>query len=79
MDYLDFELEIAPGQGREYAVTVIRSPVGEARETMRFPFDHLALERAMVQLGVWSPLSRQLKTQLSRSTSTSSQKDIADF
>jgi hypothetical protein len=35
--------------------------------------DHLALERAMVELGIWSPLSRQLKTQLSRSVNTTSQ------
>jgi len=42
--YLDFELEIGPGSGRDYPVAVIRSPAGEARETMRFPFDDLALE-----------------------------------
>ena len=34
MEYLDFELEIGPGLGREYPVAVIRSPAGEARETM---------------------------------------------
>ena len=44
MEYLDFELEIGPGLGREYPVAVIRSPAGEARETMCFPFDELALE-----------------------------------
>jgi hypothetical protein len=42
MDYLDFEIEIGQGQGREYPVSVIHSPAGEARETMRFPFDEQA-------------------------------------
>jgi formylglycine-generating enzyme required for sulfatase activity/CHAT domain-containing protein len=32
MNYLDFELEIAPGSGREYPIAVVRSPAGEARE-----------------------------------------------
>jgi hypothetical protein len=42
--------------------------------------DHLALERAMVQLGIWSPLSRQMKAQPIRSGGSSSQsKDIVDF
>lgn len=36
MDYLDFDLEIGPGNGPDYSVTVIESPTGEARETMRF-------------------------------------------
>jgi len=31
MDYLDFELEIGPGAGREYPLAVVRSPAGEAR------------------------------------------------
>ena len=44
MDYLDFELEIGVGSGREYPVAVVRSAAGEAREIMRFPFDELALE-----------------------------------
>ena len=44
LTYLDFELEIGLGSGREYPVTVVRSPAGEARETLRFPFDELALE-----------------------------------
>lgn len=41
--YLDFELEIGIGQGRDLPV-VARSPAGEARAMMRFPFDELALE-----------------------------------
>jgi tetratricopeptide (TPR) repeat protein len=50
MSYLDFELEIGIGQGREYPVRVVRSPAGEARETMYFPFDKLALENQLLAL-----------------------------
>ena len=52
LNYLDFELEIGPGSGREYPVSVIRSPGGEARETMRFPFDKLALESRLQKLQI---------------------------
>ena len=45
MDYLDFELRIASGTDREYPVTIVSSPVGEANGTLRFPFDPLSLER----------------------------------
>jgi CHAT domain-containing protein len=47
MDYLDFELEIAAESGSEYPVTVIRSPAGEAHETMHFPFDEQALQNRL--------------------------------
>src|SRR5437667_11584663 len=50
MDYLDFEVEIGVGSGRAYPVTVIRSASGEARETMHFPFDKLALENQLLSL-----------------------------
>ena len=36
-DYLDFELEIGIGRGREYSVAVLESPGGEVRATMHFP------------------------------------------
>jgi tetratricopeptide (TPR) repeat protein len=49
-EYLDFELEIGPGRGRQYPVAVIRSPAGEARETMRFPFGELALQNRLQAL-----------------------------
>ena len=51
-DYLDFDLEIGPGQGREYSVAVLRSPAGEAREIMRFPFDELQLESRLKDLQI---------------------------
>jgi formylglycine-generating enzyme required for sulfatase activity len=50
--YLDFELEIGPGSGREYPVAVVRSPAGEAHETLRFPFDELALESRLKDLQI---------------------------
>jgi CHAT domain/WD domain, G-beta repeat len=50
MNYLDFELEIGAGSGREYPVVVIRSAGGAAREIMRFPFDELALENQLLAL-----------------------------
>jgi len=50
MDYLDFELEIGPGSGREYPLAVVNAPAGEARETLRFPYDALALENRLLAL-----------------------------
>jgi formylglycine-generating enzyme required for sulfatase activity len=51
-DYLDFELEIGEGQGRDYPVAILHSPAGEARETMRFPFDELALDLRLSKLQI---------------------------
>lgn len=51
-EYLDFELEIGLGQGREYPVAVLRSPGGEARAVMRFPFDTLQLENRLKDLQI---------------------------
>jgi CHAT domain-containing protein len=51
MNYLDFEIELGAGQGREYPI-VVRSLEGEARETMRFPFDELALENRLQTLQI---------------------------
>jgi formylglycine-generating enzyme required for sulfatase activity len=52
MEYLDFELEIGKGQGRKYPVAVIRSPAGEVRDTMLFPFDELVLENRLQALEI---------------------------
>ncbi|MBN1890078.1 MAG: SUMF1/EgtB/PvdO family nonheme iron enzyme [Thermoflexales bacterium] len=52
MEYLDFELEISPGSGREYPVAVVRSPAGEARVTMHFPFGELELENKLQALQI---------------------------
>ncbi len=50
--YLDFELEIGLGQGREYPVTVLRSPAGEAHGILHFPYDELALESRLKDLQI---------------------------
>lgn len=52
VEYLDFEIEIGLGQGREYPLAVIRSPGGEARERMVFPFDELALASRLKDLQI---------------------------
>ncbi len=44
MEYLDFEIHIAPGTAREYPILVVKSPAGEASATLRFPFDAPTLE-----------------------------------
>ncbi|HEY9247279.1 MAG TPA: hypothetical protein VIO11_10570, partial [Candidatus Methanoperedens sp.] len=51
-DYLDFELEINPGAGKDYPVSIIRSPAGEACTTMHFPFDDLALENSLKDIQI---------------------------
>src|SRR5947209_3621432 len=50
MDYFDFELEIGAANANAYPVTVIRSPAGEAHETMRMPFDEQALSTQLSTL-----------------------------
>lgn len=51
-NYLDFELKIDHGIGREYPISVIDSPAGEARETMHFPYDELVLENRLKSLQI---------------------------
>lgn len=43
MDYLDFEVDIAPENGGTYPVRAACSVAGEAHENMQFPFDQQAL------------------------------------
>jgi len=52
LDYLDFELEIGVGDGPEYPVAVLRSPAGEARERVAFPFGELELENRLQALQI---------------------------
>lgn len=52
LSYLDFELKIGIGSGLEYPVAVVHSPAGEARETMCFPYDELALENRLDKLQI---------------------------
>jgi|GEM_PF-3053810 len=58
MDYLDFEIEINPGTGGIYPISVMSSEAGEMREKMHFPFNEnelqiqlLALENALLRSG----------------------------
>lgn len=51
-DYIDFELEINCGIGREYPVSLIHSPAGEVHETMQFPFDDMALDNALKDIQI---------------------------
>ncbi len=48
--YVDFELQISAGAGRRYPVAVVRSPAGEARETMVFPFEQAALKQRLTAM-----------------------------
>ncbi|MFZ5919031.1 MAG: SUMF1/EgtB/PvdO family nonheme iron enzyme [Chloroflexota bacterium] len=47
--YLDFDLTIERGAGRDYPLR-LDSPAGQARETFRLPFDSLQLKNALLQL-----------------------------
>ena len=48
--YLEFEVEVGSGRGREYPVAVLRSPEGEARETLRLPYAPAALDARLAAL-----------------------------
>jgi hypothetical protein len=48
----DFEVEIGTGTGQSYPLALLHSPAGEARETMHFPFDELALDSALKSLEI---------------------------
>ncbi len=50
MNYLDFDLEIGPGVANAYPLAVLRSPAGEARETMQFPFSERERENQLLSL-----------------------------
>src|ERR1043166_5949490 len=51
MRYLDFDVEITPGTGRDYPL-VVRSVAGDARGTLRFPYDDLALRDTLKDLRI---------------------------
>lgn len=51
-DLYDFELEISSGAGRDYPLAVLRSPAGEIRQTLHFPYDELALENRLKSLEI---------------------------
>lgn len=49
--YLDFELSVEPSRDG-YVVTVVRSPAGEAKEAVAFPFRGLELENRLKDLEI---------------------------
>ncbi|MCB0104835.1 MAG: CHAT domain-containing protein, partial [Caldilineaceae bacterium] len=51
-DYLDFDLEIGRPIGQAYPLTLLRSPAGEARATVMWPFGELALENRLKDLQI---------------------------
>jgi len=51
MDYDNFEIEVELATGREFEVSV-RSRAGEASQTMRFPYDQLALDNRLKDLQI---------------------------
>ena len=75
LEYLDFDLQIAEGEGRDYPIQVLQSPAGEAHATMRFPYDELALENRLLTLQ--NALLRSGGTR--RSVLSPEQKNVQDF
>jgi hypothetical protein len=63
MEYLDFELEITPGSGSGYAITVIHSPAGEAHASLHLPFDDQALATQLATLQQASTSSDEMGSQ----------------
>lgn len=48
--YSDFEIEIGSGNGRTYPVAVLRSPAGETKAKLSWPFSQLQLENKLLTL-----------------------------
>ncbi|HEU4834648.1 MAG TPA: CHAT domain-containing protein [Pyrinomonadaceae bacterium] len=63
MEYLDFEVEMSPGNWGEYMVSVRSSPAGEthASERLHLPFDEQGLQVRLKQLEI-AILHSQVKT-----------------
>ena len=50
MKYEDFDLHVEPLAGRDYRVSVLRSPGGEGVVEVRFPYDEIALKNRLLTL-----------------------------
>jgi len=48
--YTDFDIDIGPGDGFRYPITVLRSPAGEARASVIFPYSRPQLEQVLLRL-----------------------------
>jgi hypothetical protein len=75
VEYLDLEIEIGEGVEREYPVTVLRSPAGEPRHLMKFPFDDLELQNRLQSLEIALLRSSGVR----RRMLTAGDKSIQDF
>ncbi|RLT32075.1 MAG: CHAT domain-containing protein [Chloroflexi bacterium] len=51
-DYLDFELSVEAAPNGSFVVTVLRSPAGETKETVAFPYSERALENRLKDLKI---------------------------
>lgn len=73
--YLDFELQIGLGQGRDYPVSVLSSPAGTPQDIMHFPFDELQLDSRLkdVQIALLLPAEAR------RRASTAEEQGIQRF
>jgi WD40 repeat protein len=52
MEYIDFDIEIGKGSGREYPLSVNSVAAGQAHETLRFPFDEVQLQLYLSKLQI---------------------------
>jgi formylglycine-generating enzyme required for sulfatase activity len=50
MNYEDFDLLVEPVAGRDYRVSVLRSPGGEGKVEVRFPYDEIGLKNRLLTL-----------------------------
>jgi len=75
LEYLDFDLEIGPGDGRNYPVAVIDSPSGETQGTMQWPYDEIKLHLHLVELE--NVLLRSATTR--RVASTQDEQTVEEF
>ena len=74
-EYLDFEIEIEPGEGGEYPLSVDRSPAGEVRLTLKWPFTELELKSHLKDLQIALLRSSNVR----RQTLAPEEKTIRDF
>src|SRR6266705_168843 len=74
MEFLDFDLEILSSTTREYVATV-RSPAGDHRQVVYFPFDKLTLQKYLhtIQMAIVRTASAH------RKLATTEQRTVQEF
>ena len=75
MKYLNFDLEIGSGKGREYSLKILASPAGEAEGILYFPFDDLVLDNRLKDIRI--ALLRS--TTQRRQAFTAEEQSVQDF